>query len=166
MHAIAPLLPAVLAGPAIDAKVVDGDIVTTVSLHIDATPDAIVDALLDLDARVELSHVDEVVSYRDAQGRLGAHYTAGLGPFSASTYTLYVCDRTTWTCDFFPDPERAAGMSATVGGYLITPDELGATLTITSTSELPGWAPASMLTSAYGGTMAELLESVDRRAKR
>ena len=134
-------------------------------IDVSATPDEVVDAVLDLEARVdEVALLRTLTLYRDEGDVRGGLYVGGMLGIHANIHVLYQCDRTQGWCVFSLDDAYESSVDSAEGSYQAYAVS-GATRLVfrtTAGSDLP--VPSFVRHKVQSASVSEQLEGIAGRA--
>ena len=158
----------------IDAELdpeVDGCVRALATVHIDAPPGAVRDAILDLQARVTESWiVDSVDVYREHKTRSRTHraakWTLSVMGVEIIYHTVYDWNASTREVNWHLDPDRTNDLRRAVGRYKLRPSgKNGTKLVYTFEVGTKRKVPLAIRRRITKRSVRELLDSVRRRAE-
>lgn len=155
----------------------DGDIVVrqettetgalTVSIvDIDASCEAVLDAVLDVKARKdEVGSITDVTYYLEEEARLGVIFDLSVVGVAVRFHTLYEIDRARHLAAYALDPSKENDVVSSEGFYQCFAEGEGARLVYAGNSDsgrrVPGWLKRWMTT----GALQDQLEGIRTRAQ-
>ena len=135
-------------------------------IDVSATPDDVVDAVLDLEARVEeVALLRTLTVYRDDGDVRGGLYVGGMLGIHANIHVLYQCDRAQGWCVFSLDEAYDSSVDSAEGSYQAYAVAGGTRLVFRTTAgqDLP--VPSFVRHKVQSASVSEQLEGIAGRAE-
>jgi hypothetical protein len=136
-------------------------------VDVAAPPRAVLDAVMDLRARVaENSAITGLDIYLDqpAPERLGAKWTLTVLGTNVVFHLLYDCDRPKLQCSYALDPSKPNDIVASHGHYIVLPRAEGARLIYASTTDSGRSMPGFIRKWIAGSSLNTQVEGIRTRA--
>ncbi len=109
--------------------VTDSTTETVAVLDVRATPTAVMDAVMDLPARVgDIGALDSCSVYIDEPRRKATAWKVEAGPFTIDFHVMYQCNDAYTYCEFDLDRSKENDVDETAGSYQVYPHEGGTRL--------------------------------------
>ncbi len=135
-------------------------------IDVAASPDQVVDAVLDLGARVdEVGLLRSLEVYRDEGDVRGGRYVGGLFGIEAAIHVLYECDRAQGWCVFSLDEAYESSVDSAEGSYQAYAVGDGTRLVFRTTAGQGLPVPDFLRHKVQAGSVGEQLRGIARRAE-
>jgi hypothetical protein len=150
LGALPPAPPAPSLTPAEEMRLAAREIVARADAHaalvvvdVRAPPSAVMDAILDLKARVkEIDGLRGIEVYDERPGTIAARWEAGFTTFDSVFHIVYEYDRANGWCAYHLDDTRPNDIGPVTGSYQVLMTPTGSRLVYRSESQggkVPGW---------------------------
>ncbi len=134
--------------------------------QVDAPPEVVIDAVIDLPARVqEIGVLQELTLYRDEPGLRAARWVGGKWGLSATFHVLYTYDRALGYCEFASDDSRDNDITNVEGSYQAYAYADGSLMVYRSIGQGGGMVPGFLREFLQQTSMREQMGGMIERAE-
>ena len=154
-----------LSGEVVVQQVEDTDVHLMASVYVQASPDVVMKAVMDLPPRLnEVENLESLEPY-DVGRHIAARWTINVVVTSVQFFVIYECDWEAFYCNYALDPSKENQVPASKGSYRVRAEGQGSWLEYHSYTTPAGWIPAPLRRTKSEASARQMLGGMKKRAE-